>query len=482
MNYLLVYDGLYYGAIIVSNSIIMEKAQTIEVKRDAEPYKYQLLTKDVKDLLAEFEETSLKENRLRALLSQWLKMENVSVLMGSGCSLSHGGLLLSEMEEKILQEIYKEFDEAEESNPKNFSKENNNENPIKKLILDRQKKSERQNFEEWLSTLTTTYHLISTKDNSVSSVTWNLDDEQVTITAEDLKTFLEKIQAGIFKKCTLQLPPADESGTGHHSLMGKLVARDAILGRVHIFTLNYDTLIEQSLDHLSIAYMDGFSGKVEAIFDPSSYGLDIYYPGNVSEGRVKRYERFLHLYKLHGSINWRFNGSRLLRKEAHEKLSGIAMGIMPTSNKFSQTQLTPYSHLFRIFQDKLSQPQTFFLVTGYGFADEHVNRIIDDAMLSNPSLAMLVVEPFPSPKIKERIKAYNVVGERAFLFTLEKNEQTKRNKNKAPRKAFLDEFASDVLPDVKWLDEWFKLRKLEKSIESTKSATNLKKSEEEDAG
>lgn len=203
-------------------------------------YTYKLLTKDDKGLLAEFEKTSLKENRLRALLSQWLKMENVSVLMGSGCSLSHHGLLLSEMETEILSEIYKESDEADEAETEVSdapTEQTKSENPIKKLILHRRKNSEKQNFEEWLSTLTTTYHLISSKNNGVCSVTWKLCGQQVTITEQKLKTFLEKIQAEVFKKCTLQLPnPTAESGTGHHSLMGKLVARDATLGRAHVFT------------------------------------------------------------------------------------------------------------------------------------------------------------------------------------------------------------------------------------------------------
>jgi len=40
----------------------------LQNKNDGEkPYIYKLLTKDNKDLLAEFEKTSLKENRLRAL-------------------------------------------------------------------------------------------------------------------------------------------------------------------------------------------------------------------------------------------------------------------------------------------------------------------------------------------------------------------------------------------------------------------------------
>ena len=418
------------------------------------PFIYELKTKDDKDLLAEFEQTALKENRLRALLSQWLKMENVSVLMGSGCSLSHKGLLLSGMEEEILEKINKSLDAKKES-----------ESPLKKLILQRKKNLKDQNFEEWLSTLATAYYLISTEHNGVSRVTWELGGKPITITKEQLRIFLEKIQAQIFDKCTLQLPsPTENGGMGHHSLIGKLVARDATLGRTHVFTLNYDTLIEQALDHLSITYMDGFSGKIEASFDPSSYGLDIYYPGNISEGRVKRYERFLHLYKLHGSVNWQFEGNRLVRKGIQEKPHGTTMGILPTSNKLSQTQFTPYSHLFRIFQNHLQQPQTFLLVAGYGFGDEHVNRILDDAMLSNPSLLMLIVDPLPNEKISNRIKTYNVVGERAFLFTLTEEERELRSILGQPS-AFLDEFASDILPNVKWLDEWFKLRKLEKSIE-----------------
>ena len=35
------------------------------------------------------------------------------------------------------------------------------------------------------------------------------------------------------------------AGTGHHAFLAKLVARDPSLGRVHLFTTNYDTLIEQ---------------------------------------------------------------------------------------------------------------------------------------------------------------------------------------------------------------------------------------------
>ena len=166
----------------------------------------------------------------------------------------------------------------------------------------------------------------------------------------------------------------------HLAFLAKLVARDSNLGRAHLFTLNYDTLFEQASELLGIQYFDGFSGRADARFDPSVYGLDIYYPGEVSEGRVRRFDKFLHFYKLHGSIHWHlrdeelrarhpdlnaFSGYRDLdAAEKANKLAGIAtdlpaVGILPTANKFAQTLTMPFAHLFRALQVRLSTPQTF---------------------------------------------------------------------------------------------------------------------------
>ena len=42
----------------------------------------------------------------------------------------------------------------------------------------------------------------------------------------------------------------------------------------------------------------------------------------------------------------------------------------------------PYAHLFRSFQVRLGIPQTFLLVLGYGFGDDHVSRIIENALIT----------------------------------------------------------------------------------------------------
>ena len=91
-------------------------------------------------------------------------------------------------------------------------------------------------------------------------------------------------------------------------------------------------------------------------------------------------------------------------------------GILPTSNKFIQTLDMPYSHLFRALQARLSAPQTFLLVLGYGFGDDHVTRIIETALM-NPALVMLVVEPNPDSEIIKKIARYKELGKRAFILT-----------------------------------------------------------------
>jgi hypothetical protein len=102
------------------------------------------------------------------------------------------------------------------------------------------------------------------------------------------------IEKSIFAECALELDRKEVTGgtgsvsSGHIPFLAKLIARDTNLGRTHLFTLNYDTLFEQAMEELGIQYFDGFSGKANSRFDPAVYGLDVYYPGDVAEGRVRR--------------------------------------------------------------------------------------------------------------------------------------------------------------------------------------------------
>lgn len=420
---------------------------------------------DAGNLLAGMEQKAAKL-RLQALISEWLRMENLVVLTGAGTSVTCGGKIMTNLESAVLSTI-----EQLSDLPKSI-----------KAVIANRKEKKTPGLEEWLSYVVNAQHLGAAVSSPFSGVAWR---DGASPTQEELNWFIEQIGKTIFSECALTLPdlgtdPSPSKIPPHLAFLSKLVARDSNLGRVHLFTLNYDTLYEQAAETLGIQYFDGFTGRALARFDPAVYGLDVYYPGDVAEGRVRRFDKFMHFYKLHGSIHWQvfreeirarhpdltpFQGyGGLDPKEKAKRLpalfkGGTAIGILPTANKFAQTLTMPFAHIFRSFQIRLSAPQTFLMVLGYGFGDEHVNRIIDTALM-NPSIVMLVVEPNPKSPTIERIKQYKELGKRAFILTPTQAAFDTANWVHAS----FDDFARAIMPDVQWLDDFLKLRRFEKQI------------------
>lgn len=435
---------------------------------------------DVSDLLESLSENDAK-HRLQALIAEWLRMENLVVLTGAGTSVSSGGKTMVDLEKNVFETI-----KATTKFEAGVEKEN-----IDKIIKLRENDTSKSGFEDWLSFLVNANHLGAESISPFEGVKWKGSAEPARI---DLTWFVERVGKAIFAECALSLPDTPPGATGgkdiapHLAFLSKLVARDSNLGRAHLFTLNYDTLFEQALELLGIQYFDGFTGRADARFDPSVYGLDIYYPGEVAEGRVRRFDKFVHLYKLHGSIHWQLRGDELRARHPDlqeymnyrgldhsaraEKLESLAkgipsVGILPTANKFAQTLSMPFAHLFRSFQIRLSAPQTFLLVLGYGFGDDHVTRIIETALM-NPSLVMLVVEPNPESQIIDRIRRYKDLGKRAFVLTPTEATFVANNFQYAT----FDDFSRSVMPDVQWLDDFLRLRRFEKQIASGKAETS----------
>lgn len=415
--------------------------------------------------------------RLQALIAEWLRMENLVVLAGAGTSVSSGGKTMDTLERTTLETL-KLVPKAPSS--------------IQTIIDARlasvspHAKPANLGFEDWLSYLVNGHFIGSMPNSPFVGVQWK---GSASPTQEELSWFVKQIRGAIFAECALSLPDVGASTAGstdvapHLAFLSKLVARDSNLGRAHLFTLNYDTLFEQACELLGIQYFDGFTGRADARFDPSVYGLDIYYPGEVSEGRVRRFDKFLHFYKLHGSIHWQFRGDELRARHPDlnpfrdygsldtakkaERLAETAaglpiVGILPTANKFAQTLTMPFAHLFRALQIRLSAPQTFLLVLGYGFGDDHVTRMLEAALM-NPSLVMLVVEPDPESSTIQRVRRYRDLGKRAFVLTATgaAHEAT------SFKFATFDDFARDIMPDVQWLDDFLRLRRFERQIQAT---------------
>jgi hypothetical protein len=434
--------------------------------------------------------------RLKTRFSEWLKMENICVLAGAGTSRKYGGLTLKEFAEKltlVLKSYYR------------LKKQTEN---LKQLSLISNVLEEKpENIEQWMSYLKGLTYL--SESNFLGGATIKIKDFEVDVSI--IKSIVKDIEKFVFLLSTLKLDQEKDTDEvkGHHSFIAKLISRDSSLGRVKLFTLNYDTLFEQALDDLGILYADGFIGSVNRKFNSSCYELDYYYPGKVSEGRVRRYDKFMHLYKLHGSINWRepaklgeavenipvdLGKIDLIREKIisisgdnydldEETIRSIekllsergTLGILPTSNKYIETIQMPYAHMFRALQESLQNPQTFLLIVGYGFGDEHINRIIEDA-LTNPSLIVCIVDPFSLNEKNEirdeneKLKKYLSLemGGRVFLLT----EQNPDYLN--PETGF-EKFSKNLMPDVRMLDQWIKLKQLENKLKGSLTEEELSK-------
>ena len=394
--------------------------------------------------------------------------------------------MLSELEESVMEAVLKIPEKND--GQKLLSRSSKDFIAERLKAFETRKVWAKVGFEEWLSYLVNAIYLSTETKSPIASLKWKEGGVEI----EDIEKVVGYITKAIYAECALELP--DKTGFStedvdiapHLSFLSKLIARDSNLGRTHLFTLNYDTLFEQALELLGIQYFDGFTGRANARFDPSVYGLDIYYPGEVAEGRVRRFDKFLHYYKLHGSIHWRIVHDEL--KARHEDISEFVkyrskscaekasdlvnpnfarsykeFGILPTSNKFVQTLDMPYAHLFRSFNARLSAPQTFLLILGYGFGDDHVTRIIETALM-NPSLIMLVVEPNPNSPTIQKITDYKELGKRAFILT----PPDDIHKAEPFKYATFNDFAKSVMPDVQWLEDFLRLRRFEKQLQKGK--------------
>ena len=204
----------------------------------------------------------------------------------------------------------------------------------------------------------------------------------------------------------------------HRRLIKKTLTRPLNLRRANLFTLNYDTLIEKAADAEGAVLVDGFVGTLRRIFRPESYDLDFYFPAQTTEGRVHRFDRALHLYKLHGSITWHRcaadweNPYGIFATFHNQETPEDDVLIYPSPLNYGQALGMPYSELFRRFGSAIAQPQSVLFTVGYGFGDEHVNALIRQA-LSIPSFTLVVIDPAPRSNFVSHLKTLG--DERVWL-------------------------------------------------------------------
>lgn len=176
-------------------------------------------------------------------------------------------------------------------------------------------------------------------------------------------------------------------------------SRTATRDRLHIFTTNYDRLIEYALDAAGIYTLDRFVGKLNPAMRMHKMELDYHYNPPGIRGEPRYVEGVVRYTKLHGSLDWRFNeaeihraplpfGIKLGDKELQNPSDTIV--IYPNASKGIDTAYFPYSELFRDFSTATCRPNSVLVTYGYGFGDSHINTIIAD-MMSIPSTHLVII-------------------------------------------------------------------------------------------
>ena len=125
--------------------------------------------------------------------------------------------------------------------------------------------------------------------------------------------------------------------------------------------------------------------------------------------------------KLHGSIDWVQSGDEIrriglpfgasdikpyLNAPGLNDLNALKLMIHPNSAKDRETAEYPYVELFRDFAAAICRPNSTLVTYGYGFGDEHINRVIND-MLTIPSTHLVIIS-YDDP-IGRILKFYQII-------------------------------------------------------------------------
>ncbi len=383
-----------------------------------------------------------------------LKLDTVSFLFGTGSSVPLGAQPILKIPEPLLKQI--SDDGLKETHEKVFACYSDSVN---------------LSFETYLGDLVrleNTYRQFGSDGKNKDVLKYSSDDD--VINNEKLRKLISTIKKWLFEHCKV---PATEKISDdffrkdplnvHREFIKKALTRPINLKRVNIFTTNYDLVFEKAMDELGVLYIDGFIGNIKRILKPEVYNYDFYFPASTTEGKVHRLDKVVHLYKLHGSINWLANRPSSNNIYGIEQASGDthyndALIIYPLPLKEEETLGFPYSEMFRRFASIIQQPQNVLIVYGYGFGDEHVNRVIYNA-LSISSFQLIIVSYGWTTKLKEFYE--KVKDDQRVSFLIGEYLGEWRN------------FVMDILPDIEVMryDEKIieTMKKLKGDMPSTQS-------------
>jgi hypothetical protein len=187
---------------------------------------------------------------------------------------------------------------------------------------------------------------------------------------DDLLALDGAISTAIAKLVDVYLP----SGPRPHLSLAAWAGSMERSSPVELFTTNYDLLFEQALERVGVPYFDGFVGAHRPFFDTAALDRDLL-PS-----------RWVRLWKLHGSINWRrAKDGVVFRSFAADKQSPAL--IHPSHLKYDESRKMPYLAMIDQLRSFMRKRRALIVMCGYSFGDQHLEDVLLQELEGNPSAA-----------------------------------------------------------------------------------------------
>ena len=148
---------------------------------------------------------------------------------------------------------------------------------------------------------------------------------------------------------------------------------------IEVFTTNYDLLLEQAFEDLSVPYFDGFVGSRQSFFDLRA----------VEDNLIPKH--WTRLWKIHGSINWFQKENKEVFRSSRTSEINASHLIYPSHLKYEQSRKMPYLALIDQLNHFLRIPNSLLIFSGYSFNDDHLNDTILSALKANPNSMVIAM-------------------------------------------------------------------------------------------
>ena len=149
---------------------------------------------------------------------------------------------------------------------------------------------------------------------------------------------------------------------------------------LEIFTTNYDVVLERAFEAARVPVFDGFAGAHRPFFFPECLDEDALLPG----------PKWVRLWKLHGSVNWVFEGEGTRRRIVRSYVTESGELILPSDRKYFESRKEPYMSYMDRLSRVLNSEHALLITCGFSFRDDHINGLLYGG-LDNRNTANIIV-------------------------------------------------------------------------------------------